>query len=266
MNVLKSLIEHLGSHALYDLFILVFKWIVLPILLIVLIQASWLFFILDKTALVIGIAIGLLISLLVVVTLYLALRNRFKASEEDEFLNADFEVIEQEQIYRHFSKHRMVYIKRKKLRVVRDNLDRAVEKYSWSGEGKMEIRLKDPGQEIVHLRKKNVWNALEVKFDRVLARDEEVEFEIIFELEDYSKKAIPVLDATIVEPTKFLSMRIILPDGEAEETVTKHIYQSFLAKKPLQTTHDLLRHNEYNWVVEGPTIGHCYELQWNWKT
>lgn len=159
----------------------------------------------------------------------------------------------------------MLYVKRKRLKALKDDLDRCVDKYQWTGNGKVIVKLSDPNQELIELKRRETWKVFEIKFPRTLKKDEEVTVEMVFELEDVKKESVPVLSSTITEPTKFLRMKVVFPDAVGvDPVIVKSVLSGLAARKPLESSTDRITFSEYIWDIPDPEISKCYMLQWTW--
>lgn len=181
-------------------------------------------------------------------------------------LDCDFEILELEIIYNHLSKTRMTYTKRKKLRALRNGLDRYIDRYRWTGMGNVQLKSNVKGQRIVEEERKSVWQFYAIRFNRNPSRGQEIPTEVFWELEDLQNAAVPFLSATMEEPTRKLILKVQLPANDNVEEVVMEVLPFMGAKTPFSSDTKKIEHNEYTWTVENPKLLYHYEMRWEWPS
>lgn len=181
-------------------------------------------------------------------------------------IDCDFEILELEIIYDHKQQNRMVYTKRKRLRALRNGLDRYFDRYRWTGGGTVAMRSSMKGQQIVTEERRSVWQFYAIKFNRKLGRGEEIQTEVVWELEDIENVAVPFLSSTVEEPTARMILKVKFPPELNVEEVIREISPVMGARKPFSTTPDKTAHSEYTWTIASPKLLYHYEVGWEWPS
>ena len=184
-------------------------------------------------------------------------RPRFPA------LDMNFCILEKEITYEYLTQYKMVYKKRVVLKALKKDLEAYYDKYHWTGRGKVEMKSGIKSHKVRKTTPKNVWQFYEINFQRCLKKCEEIETEIIWELEDEEKVAVPFLSATIEEQTDKLILNLILPISLGVKEVICEIHSSIGAKKPLYIeTKKLDRYGKVRWEIDNPKLLYHYEMRW----
>jgi hypothetical protein len=179
-------------------------------------------------------------------------------------IDCDFEILELEVIYDHLDKNRMVYTKRKKLRALRNGLDRYFDRYRWTGTGNINIKSSIKSQKVVVEERRSVWQFYAIRFNKKLGRGEEIQTEVVWELKDLENVAVPFLSMTIEEPTSKMILKVKLPSNLHVEEIVKQIAPFMGAKTPFYSITEKIEHNEYTWTIPNPKLLYHYEMEWEW--
>jgi hypothetical protein len=180
-------------------------------------------------------------------------------------LDFDFQITESELTYDHKDKNRMIYTKRKKIKALKNGLDRYLDRYHWTGVGQVNVKSAVADQELALTERRSIWQFYEIKLPRPLNAGDEIQTEVVWELEDTEGKAVPFMSATIEEPTDKLKMNLMLPPELGVKKATQIVSMCIGAKKPMQTADiEFNRHGELEFQENRPKLLYNYELRWHW--
>jgi len=178
-------------------------------------------------------------------------------------LNFDFRILEKEIYYEYKNKTHMVYRKRILVKALKNGLDAYRDKYQWTGSGNVKISSTIKEQQFRETIKKNVWQFYEIRFQKTLAKNETIETEIVWDLEDKAIKAVPFFSATIEEPTDFLKLNLSLAPKLKVKEATREISSGIGAQKPfISKTIPLDRNGKATWEIKKPNLLYHYEIKW----
>lgn len=197
---------------------------------------------------------------LIFVTIYEKInRNR----PHFESLDPDFLIKEKVITYEYITKNKMLYKKRVLLKALKNNLTAYNDKYFWTGTGK--IRIKSAIKEHVYKRTiiKNQWQHYQICFFRTLKKNDKIETELIWELEDMGNTARPFVSSTIEEPTDLLVLKVQLPTDFQVKEATCEISSGAGTRKPfISFSKEFNRDNTIEWKIKAPKLLHHYEMRW----
>ncbi|MEW8051230.1 MAG: hypothetical protein AB2809_12710 [Candidatus Thiodiazotropha sp.] len=177
-------------------------------------------------------------------------------------VNSDFKIKMFDILYIYESEDNMEYRKCKTLKALKDDLTQYIDKYRWTGIGSVNIRSGIEGHKISQSSDRSIYKYYTISFERTLKKKEEIDTEVIWDLEDTGKTAIPFISATIEEPTDKLRMQIMLPKEMKVHGVIKEVSHMIGAIKPILSEHDdINRDNTYLWEIDEPKLLHHYELR-----
>ncbi len=181
-------------------------------------------------------------------------------------ISPDFEILETKVTYDHEAIDKMTYTKRKKLKALRNGLERYVDRYSWTGKGNINISSNKKSQTFTETERKSIYQFYEVRFDKVLSKGEEVEVTLTWDLEDLEHKAVPFVSMTIEEPTETLLFKVIFPKTSVVTSIIKEISPFIGAKQPFFSEKERINdyEREYEWTIKKPKLFYHYELRWRW--
>jgi hypothetical protein len=190
-------------------------------------------------------------------------RRRLRSRPSFPRLDFDFELLEREITYQYLDSVHMIYKRRSLLKALRDGLSVYHDKYHWTGEGKVVIRSNVREHMFRETIRKNIWQFYEILFDRTLSKGEKIEAEIIWSLEDTSRRAVPFFSADIEEPTRRLIMNLELSPDLGVRQATREVSSGIGASKPFSSESvGFDRDGKTSWVVEKPRLFHHYEIKW----
>jgi hypothetical protein len=198
------------------------------------------------------------------VKVYKAFQSPNTLKPDFPVIDANFEILDLKILYDHKEIDRMVYTKRKKVRALKDNLDRYVDRYNWTGKGTVAPQSLRRSEKYVETDRKSTWQYYELRFERALKKGEELDVDVVWNLEDLEKVAVPFISATIEEPTNSLSLKVKFPDGSNVDHVIKEISPFIGAKMPFSSVREDITEMEYEWIVRKPKLLFHYELRWDW--
>jgi hypothetical protein len=156
------------------------------------------------------------------------------------------------------------YTKRHRIRALREGLDRYPDKYFWTGDMSPDVRTKVRGQIFTPTMRKNYWQHYEVLFGRYLNKNEEIETELAWLLDDSSKRAVPFISATIEEPTDLLKLTLEVPIEWGLTEVICEVANGASAKRPLESkTMAIDQQGKAEWSISNPKLLHHYEMRWS---
>lgn len=178
-------------------------------------------------------------------------------------LSCEFLVLEKEITYEFRDREHIVYRKRLLLQALRQGLDCYHDKYHWTGDSVVSMTSAIQDQEVSLTVRKNLWQLYEIRFQRTLAKGEEIETEVTWELNDKDHHAVPFFSASIDEPTKKLRMRLSVPPAVGIRQAVAEVSSSIVTKKPLTSRMmSVDRNGMLVWDVNHPLLFHHYEVKW----
>jgi hypothetical protein len=259
---LRSLIPDFAKKILYD----ISKWALLlslPTLLV----GVLIFFAYFPFTFLSGLLLGFILGGIFWLLILLIISSFNKPGIADEIIiDPDYKILDLAVVYRHISRTQLKYERKVKLEILRDNVDRYVGKYNWTGTGEQKISVKDHAQELIKTRRKEMYQIFEVKFPKAMSKGEIVVVEIEMELDDSNKSAVPVLSQTITELVDQTMLKVIFPnDVQVAKNIIKSEYSHASARKTLMSTKEEINYNEFTWIIAKPILYHRYMLQWTWK-
>lgn len=178
-------------------------------------------------------------------------------------LDFDFQILDNDIYYEYRDLTHLIYRRRKVLKALKNGLDAYNDKYLWTGRGNVAISSAIREQTVRETFKKNVWQFYEIRFQKVLSKGESIETEVVWDLEDAARVAVPFMSATVEEPTDLLKLSLSLPPDLKVGQVTCEISSGIGSKKPLSSkTMNLDRYGRVSWGIEKPKLLHHYEIRW----
>jgi hypothetical protein len=213
------------------------------------------FTILEKTLL------GLLIATILGFVVYNFRRIRNRYIPNFGSVDFDFEIIEKEITHRYLSQNKLVHKRKWILKALRNGLTFYTDRFNWTG-GNSIMRTDINGHQVIKTGTKNVFDEYNYKFHRALNKNEIIEIEVIWELDNNESKAIPFFSTPINEPTHLLKMNFEIPPTLGVKKVVCEICGTS-AQKILKTSEvELDREGKYTWRVPNPKLFHQYEVNW----
>jgi hypothetical protein len=183
------------------------------------------------------------------------------------YTKTDFKytLLRKEYFYEYIDMHHIIYQKQIKLKVLCENLDRYYDKYNWTGGNKpKKIISANKDHTIVETTKRDSFQQFEVHFGRNYRKGEIIDLHLTFELEDNEKKANPAISSTIVEPTKYLKLKVKISEDYREGVANAEIFPTIDGRLPLEKYEKNFDNNGViEWEIPNPQMLLVYSLTWN---
>ena len=195
------------------------------------------------------------IVILTAVTRFSRYRPNFPA------IPCDFKILSETLHYRHLDATHMVHSKTLKVKALKNGLNGYPDRYTWTGDGRIEVKCPIRGQTFRETGSMTGWRCYTVDFGRTLRRGEECEVEVVFELEDLRGRAEPFLSTTVREPTDDLVLKVTLPIDPGNAICEVRTDESMLV--PVSTKQiSFDRNGTAMWAIRKPQLLHNYEMRW----
>lgn len=179
-------------------------------------------------------------------------------------LDFDFHILEKEISYEYKDKTHMLYKKRVLVKALKNGLDTYHDKYHWTGNGNVKIFSAIKEQQFRETIRKNIWQFYEIRFQKTLSKNESIETEVFWELEDTANNAGPFISADIEEPTDLLRLNLSIPHDLGVKEITCETSSGIGAKKPFKSKlRPLDRNGRVTWKEEKPKLLYHYEIKWS---
>lgn len=178
-------------------------------------------------------------------------------------LHFDYIVERRELSYEFKDLYNMTYTRTVHLQALRNSLDSYRDKYFWTGKGNVNVRSAIPEHEFRETNRKSCWNHYEIAFNKVLAKKDPIETEIVWNLADTEKQAVPFFGCTIDEPTNVLKFNLSIPKELQVNQVTCEISCGIGSKSSLKSfTKNFDRNGKVSWEIINPKLLYYYEMKW----
>lgn len=178
-------------------------------------------------------------------------------------LDLDFRVLSREITYEYKNKKHMHYTKKVFVQALKNNLDRYIDKYAWTGKGSIKMKSNIKEQLCNEGLRKNVWQFYEIIFQKILNKGDKIETEIFWDLYDKESVAVPFASSTVLEPTELLKLKVILPQNFDVREAICETSCSISSYRPLKTEYiSCDRNGVYEWNIIKPKILYHYEMRW----
>lgn len=179
----------------------------------------------------------------------------------------DFSVDKKEIIFEFKEKSngdKATYVKKYTLRPLKNNLKVFEDKYSWTGKVCNEPVSAKSGQEYILTKRKGTWQPYDVKFEPHLNKNQPIDIEGKWELENVSG-AVPFISTTIEHPTKKLIFRLKVPKDLKIASLNCEIFAGMGILISCGKTESIPPDNEGNfeWIIDNPKLLHYYEASWS---
>lgn len=174
----------------------------------------------------------------------------------------DYRVLEKDILYEYKDRTHMIYRKRLKLKVLKDNLKSFEHRYRWTGKGTIKVHLSHPKQKYIETIQKGLFQYYSIMFEKTLKKKEIYNLEIIFELEDIEGKAKTFLATLIEEPTDHLSLKVKLPYSFKINEALYEICTHMGAKSPVKTNKIPFKNGVAELEISKPKLLYHYEITW----
>lgn len=182
------------------------------------------------------------------------------------FTKTDFKYIflRKECFYEYIDMHHIIYQKQIKLKVLCKNIDRYYDKYNWTGGEKPKISSANKDHTIVPTTKKDSFQQFEVHFGRNYRKGEIIDLHLTFELEDSENKANTAISSTILEPTKYLKLRVKISKDHREGAANAEIFPIIDSRIALEKCEKNFDNNGViDWEISNPPMLLVYSIRWN---
>ena len=180
-----------------------------------------------------------------------------------EIPKTEFEILEKEIVHEYTSLDKLIHRRRFRILALKDDLDCYYDKFFWSGDD-FTMRTDIPGHQVALSGKISLYDMYEYRFGKKLQKNEEIDLEVVWELNNSSQKAIPFFSTTIEEPTKVLIMILKIPPSSGIKKVVCYTSGTVGAKKPFESE-ELSRdsNGDYSWKIQNPKLLYSYEINWS---
>lgn len=182
------------------------------------------------------------------------------------YKKTDFKYIflEKEISYDYTDLKRILYVKRMKLKVKCDNLDRFYDKYNWTGDNNVRIMSSNKSHEVILTTRKDSFQQFEVHFGRSYKKGDIIDLKLIFIMEDNERKADSIVSTTIVEPIKYLRLRVKVSEDNREDLATESIFPIIDSRLALdEKEKEFDEDGVIEWEIKNPPMLLVYSLRWS---
>jgi len=183
------------------------------------------------------------------------------------YTKTDFKYIflRKEYYYEYVDIHHITYQKQIKLKVLCKTIDRYYDKYNWTGSNKPRIiSSANKDHTIVLTTKKDSFQQYEVHFGRNYRKGEIIDLLLTFELEDDEQKANTAISSTIVEPTKYLKLKVKISKDNRDGPANTEIFPIIDSRIALDKSEKIFDNNGViEWEIQNPSMLLVYSLTWN---
>lgn len=260
MGSLKKIIEGVFSKAIYDLSKYLFVIFITGISGVAAhIYASNIEYLIPY-AVIISISCAALIGMLGL-NLYKKNNPIYKIYTKTDF---KYLILSKECIYEYKDLNHMIYEKHFKIKVLCKSLDRFYDKYNWTGCSDPNIISDDNYHKIIFTTKRDAFQQYEVYFGKIYKKGDIIDLHITFELEDFENKVVPVLSSTVVEPTKYLKLKVKIPKEYIKDKACAEIFPVIDSRIALDKKD--INFNNYGvieWEIPEPEMLLVYSLTWD---
>jgi len=182
------------------------------------------------------------------------------------YTKSDFQYLflRKECIYEYIDMNHIIYQKLIKLKVLCKSIDRYYDKYNWTGCDRPKIKSACKDHSIILTTKRDSFQQFEVHLGRKYKKGEIIDIHLTFELIDNENKANTVVSSTIVEPTKYLKIKVKISKDYREDIANVEIFPIIDSRIPLEKFEKSFDNNGViEWEISNPTMLLVYSLRWN---
>jgi hypothetical protein len=182
------------------------------------------------------------------------------------YTKTDFKYIllRKECFYEYIDMNHIIYQKQIKLKVLCKNIDRYYDKYNWTGDEKPKIISANKDHTIVPTTKRDSFQQFEVHFGRNYSKGEIIDLHLTFELEDSKNKANTAISSTIVEPTKYLKLKVKISKDHRDGAANAEIFPIIDSRIALEKCEKNFDNNGViDWEISNPPMLLVYSIRWN---
>lgn len=178
----------------------------------------------------------------------------------------DVRVLRKEIVYTYAQDGKtMTQFKRLQIKALKDGITEYIDRYRWTGSGKIGVKSMTPGFRISRQFRVpgEIWNYFAVAFPKPLEVDEVVEFTIQWDLVDQNRIAIAFLSTMIERDTEYLSLEVSLPTPP--KRAYYYEFESFIDTLPVETKEVFWNPKEKSirCEVPNPQKYHKYLIRWH---
>lgn len=217
------------------------------------------------TPVIIGGVIVTLISLLIFLLVFTALEPLFRQINTSTAKSFGFEILEKRLSYRYLEDGQtMDHDRHYKVQPMLDGLISFTDKYTWTGTGKCELSVLEPGYELSHIRQVDEWTFFDVILPKPTKKGEEIEFTVHWDLFDEHKTAVPFLSTIVDRPTHKIVMRVVLPSNLKPKHILFFDYPdtaTWMPEQVLDGNFDPIT-REIRYEISDPKYQHKYLISW----
>ncbi len=207
--------------------------------------------------------IGVAFATVLFYVLFVFFRSRNRRRPVYRKLACDAEMRSKEIEYRYTSRKTLLYTKQMRIAALRNGVDRYVDKYYWSGEGTVLLTSMVNEHTLRHVGHRNVWQLYEIQFPWPLAKGEEIDVGVKWEMTVTGRTPAPFFSQTVVEPTERLLFKLRLPEDFGITKVVKSVLPSIESLRPIESAEGVLTDGTFTWEISRPSLMHCYQVHWH---
>lgn len=184
-------------------------------------------------------------------------------------LDFDYKILEKEITYKYLSKEDMQYEKRFKLKALKNDLNKYLDKYHWTGSGKVLIKSIIKDHKVFTTIRDDTYQEYEVHFRRVLNKGNEITSGIIMYLSDPEKRAVPFLACTVNEPTEKLTINVLINKNLKVDRIITEIKPHGKSVKVFESKEARFEESgeyyKYTWEIVKPKLLFRYIAKWQFE-
>lgn len=177
-------------------------------------------------------------------------------------LDYQYVIVSKEITHRYITKDRLESIRKIKIKALKNGVDSYKGSFSWSGD-KFSVRSNKKGQDVVSLPQKTSSYPFQVTFEQNLRKEETIDTEVVWELEDNDNTAVPYYSIRITKPCEFLKINIEIPPELGVKTIHCEVSYGDNFDYPLLHFNKELDHRgRGTWEIHNPKLLHLYQINW----
>lgn len=178
-------------------------------------------------------------------------------------VDCDFHLLKKEIFIDFISPGKIIYLKKFKLRALRDNLTHYEDKYHWTGsKPPLSVESTSAKHTVIQTVRRSMWQLYEVKFDHPHKKNDTVDVEVVWTIEDEASTHTPFISTTIEEPTDELVLRVRFDDALGVKDVLCEHRHCMSSNSSIESSSHALSNREYSWSIKQPRLLHHYEIRW----
>jgi hypothetical protein len=193
----------------------------------------------------------------------------FSKSEKQASLppiDPDLKIVERHISYKWISHSKLEYRKFFKFKALKNVVDRYSDRWNWTGSGDVKVTSLIHTQSIMNPESQGIWDIFDIKFNESLNKNDVIDSEILWCIENIGEKPNPFCSATIQEPTGLLKFKISFPeDFKIKEVLCEQMHSISSKEVISRIKKNIDRNNEVEWTIEKPELLHHYQVRWHWS-